>query len=96
MIEPPKTIGDCRRIYNAAGLRVDELMDMQFFPNAEKLAEVLNELEALRALVSELADCRATNYEDRNCAICGAKMHTPHEADCLISRAREAMKICIA
>lgn len=50
MIEEPKTIGDCWRIYDVAGLISPELpLDKSLFPNAHILAVKLNRKAELEA-----------------------------------------------
>jgi len=77
-----------------------DLRDAEFIHYIRNaLPALLSELETLRALVSDLAASEPwydTDLGDEACALCGAYRDDGHEGDCLISRAREAMKTCIA
>ncbi len=56
---------------------------------------LLAEVEALRSIVKELvaSNCMATNDEATEyCIFCGRFKWSGHEADCLITRAKELMK----
>ena len=54
------------------------------------LPAILAELEALRAIAEELASKKPEFADQRICVFCG--MNTTHKEDCLINRAREAIK----
>lgn len=92
MIEPPKNIGDCRNIFIAAGIQEPDMpLDNSLFPNGRRLAEILNELEALRAIVKEFANADTFDEDSGGyCVLCGD--YGKHEADCLVARAKELVK----
>jgi len=96
MIEPPKNCGDCKKIFAEFGIdiMIAPMAEggVSLFYRAGKLAEMLNEMGALRAIVKELAACDPiqVNLLHGRCIFClGTDMH---EADCLISKAKGALK----
>jgi hypothetical protein len=91
MIEPPKTPEECAAIFELAGFRVNfQFAENVYLANGAKMAEILNELEALRAIVKELAASQMQN-DDGRCVLCGG-FYGEHEADCLIERAKRLVK----
>lgn len=95
MIEPPKNSGDCKKIFAEFGIDIMTAPmaegGVSLFLTAGKLADVLNELEALRAIVKELAAskmtychwCHSIEWRDGSLV---------HEADCLVERAKRLVK----
>ena len=71
--------------------RFDRKEDADFYVESRSsLPALLSELEALRAIVKELASKKPEYADQRICVFCG--MNTTHKADCLISRAKELIK----
>jgi len=94
MIEPPKTIAECQDVITTfqALISVDS---SDVYTVARKLAEILNEREALRALANELAasNCMTMNEEDTEyCIFCGRFKWSGHEENCLVERAKGLVK----
>lgn len=99
MIEPPKNVGDCKKIFAEFGLDIMAAPmaegGVALFYRAGKLAAILNELEALRALTNELAasNCMTMNEEATEyCIFCGQFKWSGHEENCLVARAKGLVK----
>jgi len=101
MIEPPKNCGDCKKIFAEFGIDIMTAPmaegGVSLFLTAGKLAEILNELEALRAIAKELAASNPFATSDYECFFCGK--HEPgreegclYEKACLIERAKQMVK----
>ena len=56
------------------------------------LPGLLDEIETLRAIVKELAESNPYEDEWNTCIFCQADYFFPHDPNCLVHRAREAMK----
>ena len=74
---------------------IDLLESCGFVAKAAYLRDAAKEMEALQAIVKELAasNCMTMNEEDTEyCIFCGRFKWSGHEADCLVARAKELVK----
>lgn len=77
----------------STGKDIETVSDIVFIAEMRNaLPDLLAELETLRAIVQELATCDPYDSEWSDCMFCGETAGRPHEADCLIERAKKAME----
>jgi len=67
MIKQPNTVDECRAIYELVGIQEEELpWGAGFTPIALKIAEMLNEIETLKANYSKILKAKSEMEEMYN------------------------------